>query len=71
MVKKVQWSLPRLEVSIVMADIKNIDVEMSSLRSLGSGRRMLIMINLKKCVHVHLRGGSRGRVEGFVHPLPP
>ena len=70
MVKKVQWSLPGLEVSIVMADIKNIDVERSSLRSVGSGRRMLIMI-MKKCVHVHLRGGSRGRVEGFLHPLPP
>ena len=59
-----------MEVSIVMADIKNIDVERSSLRSLGSGRRMLIM-TMKKCVHVHLRGGSRGRVEGFAHPHPP
>ena len=46
---------PPLKVSIVVADIKNIDVEKSSLRNLGSGRRMLIM-TLKKCVHVHLRG---------------
>ena len=44
-----------LKVSIVVADIKNIDVERSSLRSLGSGRRMLIM-TMKKCVHVNVRG---------------
>ena len=34
---------PPLKVSIVIADIKKIDVERSSLRSLGSGRRMLII----------------------------
>ena len=68
--EKVQWSLPGLEVSIVMADIKNIDVKRSSLRSLGWGRRMLIM-TMKKCVHVHPRGGFRGRVEGFAHPRSP
>ena len=28
---------------------------------------MLIM-TMKKCVHVHLRGGFTGRVEGFAHP---
>ena len=28
---------------------------------------MLIM-TMKKCVLVHLRGGSRGRVEGLAHP---
>ena len=42
----------------------------SSLRSLGWGRRMLIM-TMKKCVHVHPRGGFRGRVEGFAHPRSP
>ena len=31
---------------------------------------MLIM-TMKKCVHVHLGGGFRGRVEGFAHPRSP
>ena len=31
----------------------------------------MLTMTMKKCVHVHLRGGSRGRVEGFAHPLPP
>ena len=53
----------------MIADIKKIDVERNSLRSLGSGRRMLIM-TMKKCVHVHLREGSRGRVEGLAPPPP-
>ena len=53
-----------------MADIKKKDrCRKSSLRSLGSGRRMLIM-TMKKCVHVHLMGGSRGRVEGLALPPP-
>ena len=30
---------------------------------------MLIM-TMKKCVHVHLRGGSRGRVKGPPPPQP-
>ena len=58
-----------LKVSIVVADIKNIDVERSSLRSLGSGRRMLIM-TMKKCVHVHLKGGSRRGWRGSRTPSP-
>ena len=60
---------PPLKVSIVIADIKKI-AERSSLRSLGSGRGML-MVTMKKCVHIHLSGGSRGKVQGARTSPPP